>query len=438
MDKRDGEYDIYGQRFDAQGNRLWGDTGLPLAVYPEDDDIGANDVCMDSLDNGFVSWVTPGSAYDIDTVYVQKFDLITGECLWGGLGAIVYGGISQCEAPYIVADGEGGVLCVWRDNRHGGGNDYYLWAQHLDSDGNPLWTANGIALPWSAFVCDCVPDGQGNGIFLFAGGSFGQPNVFRLMGDGQIDWWWTVATAYSYLPWQLLRHPADDKIWMCTWENYWPNGNAYVLYQFDLLTGEQFFGPSGVPLGGEDMVATFNGVIIFETEWTHLNTCLEGRRLDSSGNLIWESSVALGGATPSGGPIFSYPECVSDGKGGAVVVFEDRRQTSTTEEDISAQRLLWDGSLAYTKYAPPISQPGIDAELTLRGSTLQYTLPQAGNVELTIFDIMGRRVALIEESHRDAGIYEVNMDKVNLTSGIYLVRMITDFGQQTKKVVVIR
>jgi hypothetical protein len=130
-------------------------------------------------------------------------------------------------------------------------------------------------------------------------------------------------------------------------------------------------------------------------------------------------------------------EISSDGFGGAVVgIYDDR--INYLETDIAAQRVCWDGSLAWTKYAPPIQQRNLNTELTKIGNTLRYTIPQAGMIELTIYDILGRKVAILEEGYLPPGSHVVNLSNQNLTSGIYLLRLTTSYTCQTQKIVIVR
>ncbi len=51
---------------------------------------------------------------------------------------------------------------------------------------------------------------------------------------------------------------------------------------------------------------------------------------------------------------------------------------------------------------------------------LRYQLPEAGIVNLSIYDPTGRRIAVLEDGFKNAGDYEVVFDASHLTSGVYL------------------
>ena len=62
-------------------------------------------------------------------------------------------------------------------------------------------------------------------------------------------------------------------------------------------------------------------------------------------------------------------------------------------------------------------------------TVIPFTLPQAGGVTLTVYDLQGRRVATLAQGHYPAGTHEVSFDASHLASGVYLYRLETG-GQQ--------
>lgn len=72
------------------------------------------------------------------------------------------------------------------------------------------------------------------------------------------------------------------------------------------------------------------------------------------------------------------------------------------------------------------------------GMTIQYALPSAGNVSMTLTDISGRRVTTMFTGHRKPGVYTANIKEPALPSGLYFVRLVVLDNIATKKVVLIR
>lgn len=80
----------------------------------------------------------------------------------------------------------------------------------------------------------------------------------------------------------------------------------------------------------------------------------------------------------------------------------------------------------------------VPSELALLGNypnpfasstTLRYALPESGDVSVAVYDVLGRRVALVEPGVQAAGTHEVDIDAAGLASGVYLVRVQLDGAQ---------
>jgi len=56
-------------------------------------------------------------------------------------------------------------------------------------------------------------------------------------------------------------------------------------------------------------------------------------------------------------------------------------------------------------------------------TTITFELPKASMVRLTVYDMLGREVAVIVNERRDAGVHEVRFDGSGLSSGVYLYRL---------------
>ncbi len=70
--------------------------------------------------------------------------------------------------------------------------------------------------------------------------------------------------------------------------------------------------------------------------------------------------------------------------------------------------------------------------------SIRYTLPRAGYVRLTVFNLLGQEVARLYDGLQQAGTYDVGIANVNLPSGIYFYRLIAPGFAETKKMVVSR
>ena len=71
-------------------------------------------------------------------------------------------------------------------------------------------------------------------------------------------------------------------------------------------------------------------------------------------------------------------------------------------------------------------------------TVISYQLPSAGSVKLEVYDILGRRVAVLVDEKQAAGNYEVKWDATDISSGVYFYRMQTGSFSITKKMALIK
>jgi hypothetical protein len=76
----------------------------------------------------------------------------------------------------------------------------------------------------------------------------------------------------------------------------------------------------------------------------------------------------------------------------------------------------------------------------LRGSaTLSFDVAEASDVRVVVYDVQGRKVAVLAEGRFEAASHQVVFDGSALPSGTYLVRMSTAGGfSQTQRLTVLR
>ncbi|MCK4593112.1 T9SS type A sorting domain-containing protein [bacterium] len=70
--------------------------------------------------------------------------------------------------------------------------------------------------------------------------------------------------------------------------------------------------------------------------------------------------------------------------------------------------------------------------------TIGFTLPEDGRVELVVYDLAGRRVAMLVNGEQTAGRHEVSWDCGDVESGVYIYRLETQEGSLTRRLVISR
>ncbi|MHC4278252.1 MAG: hypothetical protein ACYSTI_13180 [Planctomycetota bacterium] len=233
------ETNIFLQKIDKNGQKLWGDTGRlvynssscgrPIVDLAPDQNGGAVVVWrflelrakrFDSNGNEDLSWGTDGvliassagcsvhcsavtdGAGGVIVVWKDGSDIVAqrvgsdGQLKWNngqpvfvGTGSLYHG---WTEANNAVPDGNGGVFIDWRGQDSN--NNRVVFAQHLDSNGNPQWPSGGLiatsAYGYLDLVADLIPDGTG-GVIIIATGDNGtnQPIIAqRIDSMGNLQW----------------------------------------------------------------------------------------------------------------------------------------------------------------------------------------------------------------------------------------------------------
>jgi len=71
-------------------------------------------------------------------------------------------------------------------------------------------------------------------------------------------------------------------------------------------------------------------------------------------------------------------------------------------------------------------------------TTIRYALKENGFTTLKIFNIQGKEIATLVNEEKPAGIYEINFDGLNLSSGTYIYKLQSGSYTGTGKMVLIK
>ena len=222
---------------------------------------------------------------------IAIFGYVTQVLGWQPCGVIVSDAQNSQRNAQVVPDGLGGAIIAWQDSVNG---NWDIYARRVDSLGVAMWTSNGIA------ICD-------------ASGEQSDPCITP---DG---------TGGAIIAWQDFR-----------------NGSSRIYAQRVSGLGSAQWSPNGVPVC--DTTSSMpsiagdgsGGAFITWVDSRNLPTSwydVYAQKLDSSGAVLWTSGGALV-CNSTGWE--RYAQVVSDGLGGAIIVWEDERNDAG---DIYAQRL---------------------------------------------------------------------------------------------------
>lgn len=285
----------------------------------------------------------------IQDIYAQRLDKNGMRMWWPGQGVPICVAVHPQYDGESVSDGQGGAIVVWMDQRYGATE---MYAQRVDGDGNTLWTANGIRVAGALNglgLYEVIPDGQGGVIIAWDlwGGAHYDIYAQRLDGNGTLLWGpgGTIPhTVTAINQDQLNPQLAPDGL-----------GGAYIIWEdMRLPTAPDIFGQRVTSAGGDAWSTNGKGVITGATQYSGQRVAEDGiggaflvwedwgsatapdihaQRMDNLGTLQWVSPSVLCSAPMQQWDI----RIIYDGLGGAIVGWSDFR--SGADWDIYGQRV---------------------------------------------------------------------------------------------------
>jgi hypothetical protein len=155
--------DVYAQRFDMSGNRLWGNGGVAVCTVTDAQESPV--LCSNGSGGIIVAWQDRRTTTNYD-IYAQALNG-NGTLLWAPSTGVPICTASANQVLEVIApDGSGGAIIAWRDLSLA--LNANLSAQRVNGAGATQWTANGVsvcAAPGQQTDLRILPDGIG-GAFL--------------------------------------------------------------------------------------------------------------------------------------------------------------------------------------------------------------------------------------------------------------------------------
>jgi hypothetical protein len=71
-------------------------------------------------------------------------------------------------------------------------------------------------------------------------------------------------------------------------------------------------------------------------------------------------------------------------------------------------------------------------------TTIQYDLPFAGNISLTMYNVLGQEIALLADGYSNAGSYKVTWNAENTASGVYIYRLRAGDFVETRRLLLLK
>jgi len=333
-DNRSGTYDIYVQHIDAEGNSLWTSGGVAICTDAQWQRSPA--IVADGAGGAIIVWTDERNGGSDTDSYAQRVNS-AGAVQWTANGVVVCSASYNQQYPQLVADGSGGAIIVWQDARPGTHVDIY--AQRMNSSGVAQWTTNGRT------ICTAtgdqvyplmVSDGSGGAIMAWQDGRNGSAdqNIYaqRVTGSGTVQWTSNgvalcTASYNQYSP-SLCTDGAGGAI--VVWDDMRSNVDFDIYAQRINTTGVTVWTGDGVVVStaannqnNAELVTDGAGgaIIVWQDERNEMD--IYGQRVDASGTGQWYANGRAVCVIPGEQVL---PALISDGGGGAVVTWEDYRR----------------------------------------------------------------------------------------------------------------
>jgi PKD repeat protein len=352
-------FDIYAQRISSSGVALWGDNGRAICTSVRNQQSPV--VVSDGLGGAIIAWQDYRAATSNADIYAQRLSA-SGDPVWADNGTRVCTSTRSQLYPMMISDGSGGAIVTWQDYRSG--TNYDIYAQRLNSTGGSLWTDNGTAIctsPGNQTYQTQATDGSGGAIITwqdYRGGASADIYAEKVDSSGSTPW------------------PIDNGVAICgaTDNQQYPavvgdgSGGAIVAWQdrrggtyYDIYA-QMVDADGNVPVGWPAYGAAIctaaysqvfpviasdgsGGAIIAWQDYRDTLSMLNiyGQRVDSGGAGLWDDN---GTAICTAGREQQNPTLIGDGSGGAIIAWQDYRNYSSSGWDIYALMVSSSGSAA--------------------------------------------------------------------------------------------
>jgi hypothetical protein len=377
-------YDAVVQYIDSLGNRVWGDSGVQVTNRPGN--IWPGEVAVTSDGNGgaFIGWS------EEDVVYIQRVDS-SGQIVFVANGIALINNSLRNRDVSLSSDNEGGVLISWSSLAQIGSTDTsYKYAQRVSPAGDFLWGQTGVRI-----------------------GTISGGGARRHTSDGE-------GGAY-------IGHSRWIQHLTANGELSWPGEGAPYTLQPSV-----FYNSTQARNGSR-------GIWNFWTQESAGSTSIDiyGQYIDSSGTVKWETN---------GKPICimdhlqDYSKSTSDDNGTAIVVWYDWRNSRS---NVYASKVDAEGVITKVE-----DQEGMLPELPYLEQNypnpfnpvtrIGFYIPTRAEVKLTVFDILGNKVSTLVNEVKQPGRYEVNWDASGVSSGVYIYQLRVNEFITSKKMILLK
>ena len=391
------------QKFDSFGNVLWGD-GIYITNETSDE---IQHTLFETVSDGnggcFIYYEEWDSLYHSDQGkrVVQRISR-NGQRLWGDKGIILYEGRIAWNhfANNLLFDGNNGIITYYQ-------NEYLI---NLNQEGEILWQLPVDIQPNEHYKMTLINNGE----FALFHYKY-EPPLGRMLMD-------KISLQGYYLDRAITIIDSTDGDII---EDVFVKGNNIFIEYYGYtnyikkidLDGNNCFGNRGILLFDSlgylaEMFPTDSSIVVVTDHYA--------QAIDFEGNNLWDPPVLQYSTRYMG-----YHDFISDGNGGFIAfwlyggVWGQQVSAKGKLGDVvtniidTKKDIIPDNYILYQNYPNPFNP----------STTITYSLPVEGYIELKLFDILGREIAILENGEKAAGTYTITFNTKDfqffIPSGVY-------------------
>jgi hypothetical protein len=133
---------LYAQRISQDGELLWSRDGVSVTTIVSEKE--KPQLINDGTGGFIIAWTDISMATDWDEgIYAQKLDA-EGQRMWGEQGIPISVAPGRQSNPQLAADGSGGCIIAWPDIQYADVKSSVIFAQRINSSGEMLWQEGGV------------------------------------------------------------------------------------------------------------------------------------------------------------------------------------------------------------------------------------------------------------------------------------------------------
>ena len=416
----DNNWNIYAQRINANGVVQWTVDGEPICTAAGNQSM--QQITSDNFGGAIIAWSDGRNGGPDADIYIQRINPI-------GTVQFPTNGVAVCTASYfqgspqLASDGNNGVIITWNDSRS---NDGFadIYSQRVSSTGLVYWPNNGV------LICNAnnnqndpkiVADGTGGAIICWFDNRNGNPNIYaqKVNATGLNQWpvnGISVCSASFYQGFQQIISDNSGGAYI-TWEDRRSGfGSGSDIYAQKINT-------TGLPQWTVDGIAVCSSAPVQKNPQLCLNNSgnvvitwqddynnIYAQAVTPTATLLWTIN---GEIVSNAINVQANPQLVSSANE-IIIAWDDTRNSNY---DIYASKLLNNGTLStksnlflptFTIFPNPVNNI-----LTIKNHDSKSI------DQVTILDLSGKKV--LEQNSNSSTI---NVEK--LQNGMYLLQLFSE------------